>query len=75
MLRGVFQNAAQNFLVPLKQLIETAPTALVRGNWILFQPPAAGILIKVLAGVHGPIDRPKVQAAGLSKNGRSRQDT
>ena len=61
----LFKNLMQHSAVVLCQLIEASPTGLVRGNRIVLQPAAAGILVKVLAGIRGLVQACKIKAGDL----------
>src|SRR5579871_1146177 len=58
---GLLQQLVQHFAVVLGELVITRPKYLIGGNWILLEPRAAGILVKVLAGIHAPVHGAQVK--------------
>ena len=64
-VRGRFlQNLMQQLPVIFGQFIEAAPACLVRWNWIVPAPCAAGVLIEVFAWIYGLIHRTQVERLG-----------
>src|ERR1039458_6484035 len=56
---------AQNVEIVLVQFIETAPSCLVRRNWIVLHPVAARVLVEIHAGFDGLVDGRQIEVRDL----------
>jgi hypothetical protein len=62
MLFRLLQNASEDYLISLKQLVESAPAAFIRWYWVVLNPISAGVLKEVLAGINGFVNCLRIQA-------------
>ena len=57
---GLLQDPLQDGAVPVGQLVEGALAALVGRDRVGLQPAAVGELVEVIAGLHGRVERGRV---------------
>src|SRR5579875_1621946 len=62
MIRRFLEIQIQQILVTLIELIEAAPSRLIRGDGIIFDPVAAGKLVEVIAWIDAGVERLQIKA-------------
>ena len=64
---GFFENGLQGFAIAELEFIEAAPAGLIGRNGIALHPGAAGVLIKIVAGIGRAVDCAEVKAGSLGR--------
>ena len=63
------EDLAQDLAIPFGKFAGNSPHHLVGWNWILLFEPGAGVLVEVVAGVHGRIDAGDINVLQLDWRG------